>query len=628
MISDVINGLNEYQKQAVTYDKGPLLVLAGPGAGKTTVLVKRIAFVLKESKGEHFKILALTFTNRAAKEMKERIEFIVGDEVNRVFVGTFHSFAHELIRDYGSYIDISPEFIIFEQEDAIRLLIDGVKDRIKKEMEGKVEKILSRKYLDIPIIEETIPDYYHKIEKLKNSLISLNDLDKLDNISEEFKLIYKIYNKELKEASALDFQDLILYANKLLIEKPFILNQVRKINQHILIDEGQDTNKAQFELINTLCGDNFHNLFIVADEDQLIFEWNEARFEYLFSLVKKYKATTIQFFESFRCPPKILEIANRLIKYNKNRIETKMELLSQRPDAETDSIEINGFKTQNDEANFVSTKIRELNQYTKSCIISRNKYILENVKSQLENLYIPYYIPMGQERFTTREMNLIINFMKIIFNENDKVHLYYICEHFGINYEYIVDTESDKTVLQNLIDYGKNSELEGMVDILNEFRNNKNNFKKYFNELKNAIIGSNEEDEDLFKDIKLFEDTYKNYTYERPLEERELGDFLSYISLSPKRDLRDNGVALLTGHAGKGLEFDYVFLISMNQGIFPDYRAEKRLRSLEEERRNCFVSITRTKRKLFISYTRLKETRYGPISQKPSQFLKEMELIN
>jgi|LGOV01.1.fsa_nt_gb DNA helicase-2/ATP-dependent DNA helicase PcrA len=662
-MSEILNGLNEQQIKAVTYDQGPLLVLAGPGAGKTTVLTRRIAYILSKSKGEHFKVLALTFTNKAAKEMKERVEELVGEEAKRVFIGTFHSFSHGLIRAYGNYIGISPDSVIYDKPgDYIQLLIDGVRKRVDNERKGDVEPtILSEKYRDVTIIEETMPDFYYTIIKLKNRSIFHDDLSYLRKMQpEELGLIYEIYSNELKNASALDFPDLILYANKLLKEKPFILKQVQKIYKHVLIDEGQDTNKSQFELITTICGDYFWNLFIVADEDQLIFEWNDARFEYLVSLIEKYKAETIQLYESYRCPPQVLKAAYRLIIHNKRRIETKEELLPKR--GETDeSIMVNPpFENQDDEARFVCNKIKDLNRYTDTCVISRNRYLRENIRKELDELSIPYYMPIGQERFLTREMNLIITLMRLVFNEDDKVRLYYICEYFEVAYERIMERGKEKTLLQNLIDVAKkNPELENITTILNVFRNNKNNFKTYYEKLKEVIIEINVKDEDLSEDfekhpktsenttkiykeengtmskskssyedlsedIKLFEETYQHYTYDRKPEEKGLGDFLNYMSLSPKKDLRNKGVALLTGHAAKGLEFDFVFLISLNQGIFPDYRAKGGSSALEEERRNCFMAITRTKEKLFISYTRFKNTRYGLRQHEPSQFLKEM----
>ena len=630
-MSEILNGLNEQQIKAVTYDQGPLLVLAGPGAGKTTVLARRIAYILSKSRGEHFKVLALTFTNKAAKEMKERVEDLVGEEVKRVFIGTFHSFSHDLIRAYGNYVGLSPDFVIYDTpEDSIKLLIDGVRKRVDNERKGDVEPtILSEKYRDVTIIEETMPDFYSTIIKLKNRSIFHDDLSYVGKMQpEEFGLIYEIYSNELKNASAVDFPDLILYANKLLKEKLFIANQVRKIYKHILIDEGQDTNRAQFELITTICGDYFQNLFIVADEDQLIFEWNDARFEYLVSLIEKYKAETIQLYESYRCPYQVLKVANRLIKHNRIRIETKEELLPKREGTE-ESIEVNSFENQDEEAYFICNKIKDLDRYANTCVISRNRYILDSLIKKLDEFSIPWYMPMGQERFSSREINLIINLMKLVFNENDKIHWYYIREYFEIDYERIMAEEKEKTLLQNLMTAGKeNPELESIISILNNFRNSKNNFKTYYDKLKEAIIEPNAEDEDLSEDIKLFEDTYQRYTYDRKPEERDLGDFLKYISLSPKKDLKNKGVALLTGHAAKGLEFDYVFLISLNQGIFPDYRAKEGSRALEEERRNCFVAITRTKEKLFISYTKFKNTRYGLRQHEASQFLKEMGLPN
>jgi DNA helicase-2/ATP-dependent DNA helicase PcrA len=631
-VDEILNDLNEEQTLAVTYNKGPLLVLAGPGAGKTTVLTRRIAYVLEKSRGKHFKLLALTFTNKAAKEMKERVEELVGEEARRVFIGTFHSFSHELIRAYGKYIEVPQDFIIYDKsEDYIKLLVDGVRKRVDKELKGEIEPtILSENYGgDRRKSEEAMPDFYHRIARLKNRLIFHDELDQFGgSYSGELKLIFDIYNEELKSVSALDFPDLILNAIRLLKEKPFILRQIQRTNKHILIDEGQDTNKAQFELITRICRENFKNLFIVADEDQLIFEWNDARFEYLVSLVEKYNADIIQLYESYRCPNQILKAANRLIKHNKIRIQAKEELLPSRKET-GQSILVNKFENQTEEARFICGKIKKLKEYKNICVISRNRYILENIRKRLGDISIPYYVPMGQKRFSTREMNLIINFMRLVFNENDKVHLHYICGYWGINFDRIIEALNYKTFLQNLISiFGKGIIPDSILDILDQFRNAKKDFWLYYEKLKENIIEENILDEDLLEDIELFEKIHKYYTHDRKSHLRDLGDFLNYLSLSPKKDLTKKGVALLTGHAAKGLEFDYVFLISMNQGIFPDYRAEEGSRALEEERRNCFVAVTRTKKKLFISYTKFRNTRYGLRKHEPSQFLREMGLIN
>jgi len=630
-VTGILNGLNEQQTKSVTYSEGPLLVLAGPGAGKTTVLTRRIAFILNQSEGEHFKVLALTFTNKASREMKDRVKELVGDEVKRVFVGTFHGFSHELIRSYGSYIGISQDFVIYDKpEDYMSLLLDGVRRRLNEELREVAEQtVLSLKYKgNLRLIEESIPKYYYAISRLKNRLIFHDQLNRNEEkYSEEFRIIYEIYDRELRNASVLDFPDLILYANKLLEEKPFIADQLRTVYKHVLIDEGQDTNKAQFELITRICGENFQNLFAVADEDQLIFEWNDARFEYLVSLVEKYHAETIQLYESYRCPNDILVAANQLIKHNRIRIQSKGDLLPKAGKSEQ-SITVNAFDDQNEEALFVCNKIQELNEFTSTCVISRNRYILERVSERLDSLSVPHYSPMGQRRFNTREMNLLIDLLRLVFNENDQVHFHDVCKYWDLDYESIVDILNGSSLLENLVSVsGKGTIPAPVLEILDRFRNSKRDFWPYYEHLKGIIIGEEVEDEDLIEDIESFEETYKHYTYERPTNERSLGDFLNFISLSPKKDLKKKGVALLTGHAAKGLEFEYVFLISMNQGIFPDYRAKEGTRALEEERRNCFVAVTRTKKKLYISFTRIKDTRFGQRPHEPSQFLMEMGLI-
>ncbi|MDI3486083.1 MAG: ATP-dependent helicase UvrD/PcrA [Methanolobus sp.] len=623
----ILEGLNERQIKATTYNKGNLLVLAGPGSGKTTVLSRRISYLLDKSKGENYKILALTFTNKAANEMRERIEKLVGDESKRVFVGTFHSFCYELLRSYGNHIEIPNNFVIYDSpQDYIQVLTDGIRERINEELRNEKDTILSQHYTNKAIIDETASSYYYKIQKIKNKLTYSDNIESILNKQpKDFKLIYNIYETELKKYSLLDFQDLLYYSNKLLIEKPFILKQVQRIYKHILVDEGQDTNRSQFELISTICGNDFENIFIVADEDQLIFEWNDARFEYLISLVKKYRAKTIQLYENYRSPSQVLKAANNLIKYNHIRVKQKKEIIP-KIIGDSECIEINAFENQDIEALFVCDRIQKLNEYNDTCVISRNKYVLDKIRSCLDELSIPFNIPMGQDRFLTREMNFIIDFLRLVFNENDKVRLYHVCGYLYADYEMIMEKDTEKTLLDNFIDiYG--DQFSDLCDAINGFKGEKNAFFKYYKQLKEIIMGDSLEDDDILADIDLFEGIYNHYKIDRADEIAELGDFLNYISFTPKNS-KKKGVTLLTGHASKGLEYPYVFLISMNQGIFPDYRAIRDHRALEEERRNCYVSITRTKKRLFISYTHIKQTSYGSRKNEPSQFLQEMGVLN
>ena len=363
-MDDILKGLSESQKEAITYDEGPLLVLAGPGAGKTLVLTSKIAYILSNSVNERFKILALTFTNKATKEMRNRVEKFVGSEVHRTFIGTFHGFCYDMLISYGEHIGVGNDFTIYDNnEDLITLLEDALEIEIDKERKGENKPtVLLDKYYNTDIIKNTIPSFYYAFIKLKNKLIdseSINTGKIAENYSDDFKLIFKLYEKTLKELDILDFSDLILKAYKL-FHKKFIIEHVSQIYKYIMIDEGQDTNRAQFELMKIICGDNYKNLFIVADEDQLLYEWNDAKFEYLLELRKKYDMKILQVNESFRCPSKVVELANKLIENNNIRIENKKPICSGNDISDEDSFEFNEFDSQAEEAGFVKEKIVSL----------------------------------------------------------------------------------------------------------------------------------------------------------------------------------------------------------------------------------------------------------------------------
>jgi len=637
-MNKILKDLTESQKEAITYDKGPLLVLAGPGAGKTKVLTTRIAYILNKTKGEKFKILALTFTNKAAKEMRKRVEDLVGEEVKRTYIGTFHSFCHELLRSYGEYIDLNSDFMIYDNhDDLITLLIEAVKRRVQDEIEGKKSPLLIEKYENVRVIENTIPGFYYAYTKFKNKLIGPGDLP-MDRYSEDFRFIFQLYQQALKEANVLDFSDLLFYTHRLLRDNSFIANHLRTIYKHVLIDEGQDTNKAQFELIKLLCGKSYTHLFIVADEDQLIFEWNDAKFEYLVELKNYYQMEVIQLYESFRCPSQVLEVANSLITHNSLRISGKKPIVAQKNNKREEVIELNSFKNQIDEAAFVINKINELldkinweaeSENNKVCIIARNRYVITEVINQLEEKGIPYYVPMLQEKFVTNDMNFIVNMLKLIQNENDKITFYKICEYLEIDYEEILSEYSNKSLFEIAIEELKNKNAE----LAKAIERKGMQIGEYFNEIFKMISKTKQgqENEELFDDIKFFKEVYRDFKNAHPLSE-DLSEFLNYLALTSRKE--GKGIAILTGHASKGLEFEYVFIISLNQGIWPDYRAVNRAkrgekRELEEERRNCFVAITRTKKKLFLSYVEFKMTRYGNLQLvEPSQFLYEMGLLN
>ncbi|OQX98213.1 MAG: hypothetical protein B6I24_05945 [Bacteroidetes bacterium 4572_128] len=323
--------LNEHQEKAVTYNKGSLLVLAGPGSGKTKILTHRIAHILNDSLNERYKILALTFTNKASDEMKNRIKKLVYDtkSISRLSIGTFHGFAYKTLKSYGSYIGISSDFIIYDKkEDLYQILFDAIVKYIRNEQEDDTKRhILLRNeaFQNIALLENNIVNIFNIIEKIKHQIFKNEEFKKSYLYSEEIEIILEIYEKELKEYKILDYSDLLLKTIELFDKKDFLRKDYQKIYKHILVDEGQDTNKLQFELLKLLAN-NENNLFIVADEDQVIYEWNDAHFKYLLELRKRYKAEIIQLYETYRCPEQIIEIANKLIAHNKIRLTEKHKL--------------------------------------------------------------------------------------------------------------------------------------------------------------------------------------------------------------------------------------------------------------------------------------------------------------
>jgi len=626
--------LNPQQNEAVFDNNGPLLVIAGPGSGKTHILTKRIARIISETSGEKFKVLALTFTTKAANEMKERVEKLIGEEVNRLFISTFHGFCFEVLRKYGSYIGLNNEFTIYDQSldtnNYVELLIEAVQEEIE-DGESSTSQLLSR-YTNIQLLRNDAVKLLNAISSLKNKLVTPDDIPKNSRrYDEAFRSIYSLYERKLRANNVIDFADLLLLTHRLFTEKSFIAKQYRRVFRHLLIDEAQDTNKAQFELIKAFCGEDYENIFIVADEDQLIYEWNDARFEYLLEFVKLYDARTIQMFENYRCPESVLRMANRLIKLNVNRLTSKKDLQANKKNDE-DNIILNQYEYPEEESKAITQDIYNINNFNNTCIIARNRFVLQNIENNLKEMNIPFNYPSTAERFLTKEAKITIALLQSVFNEQDTVHINYLCDYFALNADDLI-TLKDQTRFMQFIEAIVENEPT-LATILNEFLNNKSDFINYIEVILKEIAGIESFDDELTEDRRSLIDDNKqlqsiirNYKRERDVSEQNIGDFLSYLALSPKGDQNQNGVTLLTGHAAKGLEFDYVFIVSLNQGTFPDFRSIEKTRSLEEERRNFFVAITRTKKKLYLSYTKYNKTRYGYREQEPSQFLLEIGLI-
>lgn len=631
-IQTMLAGLNEQQAYSAQFDQGSLIVFAGPGAGKTKTLVTRIANILNKYPKQKFKILALTFSRNAAKEMKERVDEIVGyNSENRLFVGTYHSFCLNVLKNYGHYIELKNDFTIYQNdEELIGLTIFAVNERINREIENSNDypPILSKKFFNHSTLEATIRGYYYAFSRHKKAFLYPEDLENSERLSPEYKLTYKLYVASLHNNNALDYNDLIYYTHKLFRAHPYLLKRYQSIYKYIMIDEGQDCMKNQIELVKLLSSNNYNNLFLVADEDQLIYEWNDAKFEYLKELQELHSAKIIQLFINYRSPQPILNLANRLIRHNEKRMESKIDLKASEHNESRGEITLESFSTPEDERDYIieSLKSVELNE---TCIIARNRYILDDLAEVFERNHTPYNKGYGLERFGTVEYQLVIYFFYLLANEDDQIHLNYIVNHLKLDNEEIELTalENKTTKLNaflNIIEKSHNN----LYQLIRKSQNNKENlFKSDFleqliNELPHTV---DLDDELLVDDKKHLAQLIRDCKHDKG-NELTINDFLTHLAISPKPTKKE-GVSLLTGHGAKGLEFSNVFIISLNQGIWPDYRSINEQSKLEEERRNLFVSLTRSRKKLTITYTDKKRTRFGIREHEPSSFLYEMGLL-
>lgn len=631
-IENMLAELNEQQAYSAQFDQGSLILFAGPGAGKTKTLVTRIANLLNKYPEQKFKILALTFSRNAAEEMKKRVDEIVGyNSENRLFVGNYHSFCLNVLKSYGHYIGLKNDFTIYpNDEELIRLTIFAVNDRINKELENSnaYPPVLSKKFFNHNILENTVRGYYYAFSRHKKAFLYPEDLENSEKLSPEYKLTYKLYVDSLHNNNALDYNDLIYYTHKLFKEHPYLLKRYQTIYKYIMIDEGQDSIKNQIELVKLLSSNNYSNLFIVADEDQLVYEWNDAKFEYLKELQERHSAKIVQLFINYRSPQQILNLANRLIRNNEKRMENKIDLKASKNNENRGEITLESFATPEDERNYIIEALKNV-ELNETCIIARNRYILDGLAETFEKNHIPYSKGYGLERFGTVEYQLIIHFFYLLSNEDDQIHLNYIVNHLKLD-----NDEIELTALEN-----KTTKLNAFLNIIEDshnslyrlIRQSQNNKEKLFKDdfieqlIKEIPPTVALDEELLLEDKKHLTQLIRDYKNNKG-DKVTINDFLTHLAIAPK-PTKTEGVSLLTGHGAKGLEFNNVFIISLNQGIWPDYRSASEQNKLEEERRNLFVAVTRARKKLTITYTGKKKTRFALREHEPSMFLREMGLI-
>ena len=616
-----LDTLNEEQKEAVTYLNGPLLVLAGAGSGKTKVLTSRIAYLIEKGVNP-YNILAITFTNKAAAEMRERVIKLIGGEAGMMQISTFHSFGLRLIRENNEYLDLDNNFAIFDTEDSLT----AIKRVLKK--------------LDIDSNKFSPKAIRNKISSLKNELIMPNDFKRYvrGDFDEIILQVYPLYQKELHDNNAVDFDDLLILPIKLFNENPNILLRYQERFQYILIDEYQDTNEAQYRLSKMLAN-YYKNICVVGDSDQAIYGFRGANFKNILNFEKDYKnCKTIILKKNYRSTKKILDAANSVIKNNINRHPKELESVKD------DGEKVTYYRAKNglDEVNFIANTIHDLQKKNVSLddivILYRTNAQSRVFEDEFLKLNIPYRIIGAVNFYARREIKDLLAYLKVINNPRDAISLLRSINtpKRGIGnkaIEEIIERSNEESIsLFDAITSGKALNYKNLILELQEESThlsltelveevlNKSGLREEFLKENSVEAETRLENLEEFKSItKAFEDKYGLIS---------LPDFLYEVSLiSDNTEVTDsaNRVTLMTVHSVKGLEFNYVFITGLEEGLFPHMNALESNSEIEEERRLCYVAITRAKEKLYLTNARTRVLYGKDVVNPVSRFINEID---
>ncbi|MEL6036158.1 MAG: ATP-dependent helicase [Methanothrix soehngenii] len=609
--------LSETQKLIVEHDEGPLLVVAGPGSGKTRVLTERIRRLLTK-KNEHFRILALTFTNKAANEMKERLSDLKGIE-KRSFIGTLHSFCMEVLSNRGKAVGVEKLPNIFESyQDRKQVLLQAAID------DPDLHSILL-KYSDKNLREKLLNKWLDMIASAKNQFILPEMMDDVVG-----KKVYEAYNDGLRALNVLDFDDLLLLTYRLFQERPKIADFYRRQYSYICIDEAQDLNEAQYQVLCALCGSSHRNVMMVGDPKQAIFVWNGANPKYLDLFERDFGAKKISMNENFRSSQVVVNAAKALI-----------------PEYDIDGqpvfigfIKLIVGDNEQQEAIAVLDYIQKLIlsghedleapiAFERCAFLGRNRYVLAHVEKELKNRQIPYFKQLSAQHES--ESDLLRDFevgLRIMVNPLDKLHLNMLLKRWGINSNniYINNINDPLVVLSEIDKHVSEKDQKAILYALKamDYTYRDIDFMKsidYLDIYSKDKIGP--ERALIKEDIMVWRDHWNSFLHSQPGGQHSLSTFLSQVALGTTQQPKQEGIALLTVHSAKGLEFDVVVVMGMTEGTFPDYRAKGP--ALQEEKRNMFVAVTRSKRVLVLSYPRTRIMPWGSVrKQKPSRYLKDL----
>jgi len=627
---NILDKLNEQQKEAVLTTEGPVMVMAGAGSGKTRVLTRRIAHLILNNNVYPSQILAVTFTNKAAREMKERVQSLVDVDTKHMWISTFHSFCARFLRSEIEHIEpYTCKYQIIDDDDSEKMVRDIIKD-LGYDSKDYKPKLFTKLISD----EKNLGPQKLRDPQLNNMFIKIRD----------------IYQKKLVEQNLVDFDDLIVLTLKILNEFEDVREKYQEKFHYILVDEFQDTNFVQYDLIKVLSG-KYNNIFVVGDEDQSIYSFRGARIENIHKFKNEFNNTKVILLEqNYRSTKPILDIANKVIKNNQSRIEKN--LYTSNSD-ETLPKYFTGQSSYEEEL-FVVDEIKKLKasgyDYKDFAIMYRSNHLSRSIEETLIKYKLPYELYGGVSFFSRKEIKDICAYLRLIINHND-----------DFSFERIVNEPKRKigpAMISKLKDNGidKNASLFESIDSLNASGNGYNSlidFKFTILELEEDLNNnelsitdiidkilektgyrkmlkeSGEEGEDRLENIAELKSLIKEYAdaYEDLTRVEILEEMLQNITLKTDLDNKseDNDtIKLMTYHQAKGLEFKVVFMIAMEEGIFPNQNAFGGDIEIEEERRICYVGITRARERLYLTNAIQRYVFGHQESHSPSRFINEI----
>lgn len=625
--------LNEMQQLAVDTTEGPLLILAGAGSGKTTVLVNRVEHIISSHLATPWQVLAITFTNKAAGELRERLVSAIGDEANDIWAYTFHSCCSRILRRFGEKIGYTNHFTIYDTDDSRRVM-----KQCQKQL-GIEDKLINHK----SILAE--------ISRAKDSLISPEEYKQTaqnDFRKSKIAECYELYQAQLKKSDAMDFDDIIFNTVKLLEENEDVRNLYQTQFKYVMVDEYQDTNHAQY-VLTSLLADKYKNICVVGDDDQSIYRFRGATIENILSFENHYKgAKVIRLEENYRSTQNILDGANAVISHNKNR---KGKTLFTRSGS-GDKIVYKTVMSESEESQYIIDEIvKNVNngmKYSDHAILYRMNAQSRNLEVMLTKSGISHRIIGGHRFFDRKEIKDIVSYLAVINNPSDNVRLQRI-----IN---VPKRAIGDTMFANVLEIGAGLGMSAfeVCERADEFQKTSRsasklmNFTKMIRDFQECIengMGLN----DLLQEVldvtkyldylqeepETYEDRVNNIKelssmfikYEEESEDANLSEFLEDVALISDIDSYnedEDAVVLMTLHSAKGLEFPIVFIPGMEEGIFPGNQSMFSEEDLEEERRLAYVGITRAKKKLYLISSQQRML-YGQTSRNmPSRFLREI----